>query len=307
MTYARVAAGTAPASPELKLIDDGVNDFLTDHIEDLRELTVGRKTQPGRFIDDSAKSLFRSLGYDENVGFLAAAEALTKRLISRMDHRTNPGLLICLSAADEARVIAGVLKLQVVAEHGAILERLDSGEEVLSAVTKMLDKPGDLQKGALITSALADGRVMTGDRLTHDAAYFPRAFGIQIYSRPVEGVGQLLAAVDNVAPQLVRQVASVLPSVQPGEPPAVLAAIGQEVPELTRDVQADVATALSGGSRPVGVIDTTRRSIMTIKIGDITVSGPTPSMRRFTRIDEVSRQGWQVVVEGTERPRTSYR
>jgi len=69
------------------------------------------------------------------------------------------------------------------AQLAAVPEALETREEDLSAVTKLLDKPGDLQNGALVTSSLPKGHVMTGDPLGQDAAYFP-AFGIRIYSPP---------------------------------------------------------------------------------------------------------------------------
>ncbi len=101
MAYTRVAANAVPATPVLRDVDDGVNAFLADHIRDLEELTRSRRTQPGRFTDSTARDLFRSLLYDEDAGFLAAVDTLTKRLIGSMDQRTKPGLLICLRAADD--------------------------------------------------------------------------------------------------------------------------------------------------------------------------------------------------------------
>jgi hypothetical protein len=164
-----------PTYPELHPIDKGINDFLADHIRDLRHLTATRQTQPGRFVDAQAQALFRSLRYDKAPDFLATVDSLLKRLIDKMDQRTKAGLLICLRASEDSNLIAGVLKLQVVAEHGAVLEKLDSGDEVLSAVTDLLDKPGDLQKGTLVMSTLPEGQLLTGDRLaSQDAIYFPR-------------------------------------------------------------------------------------------------------------------------------------
>lgn len=308
MTYARVAKDAVPAYPALRTIDAGINSFLGDHILGLRNLTVSRQTQPGRFQDAEAKELFRSLGYDEDDGFLAAADTLTKRLIGEMDHRSTPGLLICLRATEGSELIAGVLKLQVVAEHGAVLEQLDSGDEVLSAVTDLLDKPGDLQKGALVISTLPDDQVLTGDRLAHrDAMYFPAAFGIQLYSRPSESVGELLDAVDAVAPNLTGHVAAALSSTESGDATSVLAAIGQQVPALDSGRQADVVERLQRLRRPVGTIDTKRQPIERIKIGDITVSGPIAAMRQHARIQQVEEHLWQVVIEGTTEPKRSHR
>lgn len=306
MTYARVAKDAVPNSPALMPIDDGIDDFLSDHIRGLRHLTASRQTQPGRFLDLEAQALYRSLGYDEEVGFLAAAGTLTKRLIGRMDQRTTPGLLICLRAMDGSELIAGVLKLQVVAPHGAVLERLESGDEVLSAVTDLLDKPGDLQKGALVASTLPDNRVLTGDRLTQDAAYFPEAFGIQLYARPSEAVGELLDAVEAVAPELAASVAARLPSIPGGDPAAVIAALGDQVPGLDGGRQADILERLEHRRRPVGAIDTKRRSTERIKIGDITISGPIDAMRHYVEVSKPEANRWQVTVDGNQAPTRSY-
>jgi len=70
------------------------------------------------------------------------------------------------------------------AQLAAVPEALETRKEDLSAVTKLLDKPGNLQNGAPVTSSLPKGHVMTGDPLGQDAAYFPAAFGIRIYSPP---------------------------------------------------------------------------------------------------------------------------
>lgn len=82
-------------------------------------------------------------------------------------------------------------------------------------------------------SSLPDNRVVVGDRLGQDAAYFPAAFGIQIYARPSESVGELFDAIEMVSPELAGPTAAALWSVDPGEPEAVLASLGAQIPELT--------------------------------------------------------------------------
>jgi hypothetical protein len=308
MTYARVAADAVPAPPELRPIDTGINDFLADHIRDLRHLAATHQTQPGRFVDGEAQALFRSLRYDETPAFLATVDSVTKRLIGNMDQRTRSGLLVCLRGNEGSDLVAAVLKLQVVAEHGAVLEKLDSGDEVLSAVTDLLDKPGDLQKGALVTSTLPEGQVLTGDRLARqDAIYFPDALGIQLYARPSEAVSELLDAVEATVPELVAPVAAALRSIPAGNSAAVLSELGNRIPELDGSRQADVAERLEHLKRPVGTIDTGQRLRERIKIGEITVSGPMDAMRQYARIEHIHDQDrWQVVVEGTAEPKRSH-
>lgn len=97
-----------------------------------------------------------------------------------------------------------------------------------------------------------------------------------------------------------------LPSVPPGDPETVLSALGDRIPELDGSRQADAAQRLERLKRPVGVIDTKRRSSERIKVGDITISGPIDAMRRYAQIEQLSDQRWQVVVEGTVEPKRSH-
>jgi hypothetical protein len=307
MAYAKVARGALPADQGLREIDTGINDFLGDHITELRKITATRRTPPGQFIDSEMQALFRDLYIGADEEFLAAADTLTKRLISRMDGRTSPGLLICLRAQNENDRFGGVLKLQVVAEHAAKLDALDSGEVKLSAVSQLLDKPGELQKGALSTSSLAEERIMVGDRLAQDSAYFPEAFGIKIFSRPAAAVSDLFSALAAVRPELTEPVARALPRVPPGEPRTVLSALGQQVPELTEDIQADVIEDLENRPRPVGYIDTDHQITETIKVGGITISGPVSEMRQRVHTDQNNSEQWIITIESNQEPRRTHR
>lgn len=307
MTLTKVAHDSAPDPPELLEIDEGINAFLSDHITGLREMGTKRKTPPGKFTDPEAQRLFRDLYAGDDEEFLVAAGTLPKRLIAKMDRRTSPGLLVCLRAHDNDEHYGGVLKLQVVAPNAAVVEEeLASGKVKLSAVRDLLDKPGDLQKGAICTSWLADERVMVGDQLTHESAYFPAAFGIRIYGRPAAAVAQLLAAVDEIDPALAEPVARALPAVESGEPEAVLDGLTAIVPELSETVAADIAENLSLRARPVGYIDTTRPATETIKIGGITISGPVADMRARVQISQQHDDRWLVAVDSQDEPRRTH-
>jgi len=306
MTLAKVAHGASPDPLELLEIDNGVNAFLGDHITGLREMAVKRKTPPGRFTDHEAQHLFGDLFAGADVSFLAAAGTLTKRLIARMDGRTAPGLLICLRALDNQERYGGVLKLQVVAPNAAVLEQLAAGKVKLSAVQDLLDKPGDLQKGAISTSWLRDDRILVGDQLNHEAAYFPAAFGIMIYGRPAGAVAELLTVIDAIEPGLAESIARALPGVRSGEPQDVLAGLAQSVHELTDSIQADILEGLAQRPRPIGYIDTTRPATETIKAGPITITGPVPDMRKYVRISRRDEETWTVVVEAEDQPRRSH-
>lgn len=310
MTLTKVAHDVVSAPPELREVDAGINAFLGDHILGLREMTSKRKTPPGKFTDPEAERLFRDLFTGPDADFLAAADSLTKRLIGKMDGRAAKGLLICLRAHDDQERYGGVLKLQVVAPNAAVLEELTSGEVKLSAVRDLLDKPGDLQKGALSTSWLAGDRIMVGDQLGQDAAYFPEAFAIKIYARPTSAVADLFAALDEVAPKLAAPVATALPAVSSGDATTVLAALGEKVPELTPGIQATVVDALENQTRPVAHIDTSRAASETIRAGEIKITGPISQMRQYVRIEEKGSapdsEGWTILIDSLRQPRRTH-
>jgi hypothetical protein len=308
MTLAKVAHDASPVPLELREVDEGVNAFLRDHIKGLREMTSKRKTPPGKFTDPEAQNLFRDLFTGTSDAFLASASSLTKRLATKMDARSAKGLLICVRAHDDQERYGGVLKLQVVAPNAAVLEELTSGEVKLSAVRDLLDKPGDLQKGALSTSWLAEDRIMIGDQLGQDAAYFPEAFAIKVFARPATAVSDLFTAIDGVAPNLAVPVAAALPRVSSGDPAVVLAALGERIPEFTPGIQAQVADALASQTRPVAHIDTNRLATETIRAGEIKITGPVTEMRRHVRIEsDPGSGGWTVTVDSPTEPQRFHR
>jgi hypothetical protein len=311
LSLAKVAHDATFAPAELREVDDGIGAFLGAHINGLRTMTTKNGTSPGSFTDPEARRLFRDLYSGPDSHFLAATDYLTKRLIDKMDARTASGLLVCLRAHDDQEQYGGVLKLQVVAPHAAVLEELASGQVRLSAVRDLLDKPGDLQKGALSTSWLAENRIMIGDQLGQDAAYFPKAFDILAYARPAAAASELLAAIETVSPELVAPVAAALPSVPSDATETVLAALGQKVLELTPGIQADVADILTRQARPVANIDTTRVTKETITAGDIKITGPVSQMRRYVQVGQdegaLTPGQWTITVISLREPKRTYR
>jgi len=302
MTYARVAPGTTARFPELRPVESEVEKFLREHIASLQKLAAKPDAPPpGSFTDLEAQVLFRHLHLGSDEDFLASVDLLTKRLVERMNGRTAPGLLISLRAQAGANRIAGVLKLQVVAPNGATLEELESGEVKLSAITNVLEKPGDLQKGALVATDLPDGRVLCGDRLTHQAGYFPQAFGIQVFSRPSTGTAVLFDALADCADDLPGKVAPVLNRVERGAPSDVLAELGRLIPELDEDRQSEVLSLIGRASRPVVIIDTSRGVTSKILAGDITISGPTGAIDQV-QIEALPTGRWRIVINTPDEP-----
>jgi hypothetical protein len=179
---------------------------------------------------------------------------------------------------------------------------------VLAAVKDMLEKPGDLQKGALVTSWLPEGQVICGDKLAQAARYFPEAFDIRLFSRPSASTRAFFDAVETYAGHLTSRVAEAWPTLQPGTPRSLVTELGSKVPEFTSDIQANVTRALETAARPVARLDTQREVIETYKAGDIRISGPITAMRQMARVTEVTAgKKWQVVVDSHEKPVATHR
>jgi hypothetical protein len=307
LTYARVAHDATPRFPEFRPIDAGVMDFLGDHIDSLFEMAdKSDATPPGCFIDSAAQRLFRHLHTGSADDFLKSADALTRRLIGLMNGRTAEGLLVCVRATAPAYGgrVAGVLKLEVVTQHGAVLHELDSGETVLAAVTDLLDSPGKLHKGALVASELPDGQVVCGDRVAHGMArYFPEAFGIQIFDRPSAAAKAFFDAVAACAGPLLPEVAAAWPTARPGPPRKVLAELGRKVPGLTASLQADIAERLETAPRPVARLDSRRTVKQTYQAGAIIIAGPIEEMGSRVHVAAApDGTGWRITVDSPDRP-----
>lgn len=307
MTYARVAVGACPQSPELQPIEAGIKGFLCDHVDALLKKAQNREASPpGRFRENDARDLFRKLHTGTDPEFLSSAYSLAKRLIDGMNGRTSEGLLVALRAETERDGrVAGLLKLQVVAPNGAILRKLESGELMLSAVQDMLEQPGALEKGALVASSLPDGEVFCADRLSAAARYFPEAFDIRVFAKPAAAVKIFFDAVHAIAGDLAPQVAEIWPTLRPGPVRDLLAELGQKIPDLTPELLAEITEMLEAAPRPVGGLDTRRVVRETYEIGGITLTGPIDEMQRNVRISERSDGGWQLTVDSSEKPEST--
>jgi len=295
-----------PVAPLVREPDPDGAEFLCRHIDEIRMKTQTRRTYPARFDrDDSAQGLFRTLLLGAKIEFAAAAETLVKRLIAQMDARTKRGLLVCVHAEDGEDVFGGVLKLDVEDENAGVLHLLDDGQAELGTVSDLLTRPSDLKKGALIANSLPPEQVMVVDRMTHAAAYFPRAFGIQTVARPDAGASALLMALGYVSPALTGAVANVLPEVPSGEKDEVLAALRPMLPAIPEEDWSAVNDELQGHVPPVAYIDTSRPVTVKLVAGNITISGPAPDMFDLVHVaDEGER--WTVRVDSQMEPEWFY-
>jgi hypothetical protein len=304
VTYTRVAAGAAGKPPRLHQLDGATAEFLLEHVRSLiKKATRDDGAPAARFADPDAHQLFRRLYSGSAREFLEATHRLAERLTEAMDGRTSEGLLVALrTESEDAEIVAGVLKLQVASGHGAVLQRLESGELQLAAVTGMLESPSDLEKGALVAQSLKDGEVFCADRLSVKARYFPAALGIRRFAAAAPAAKAFFDTVQKVAPALVPRIAQAWPRVEPDHTREVLARLGEQVPELTPQLQEEVVEVLETYPEPVAWLDTRRKVKETYKVGGITLSGPIEEMRRQVGCARTAEGPWRLVIDCVDEP-----
>ncbi len=261
-----------------------------------------------RFVDPEAQSIFHSLQMGTDDEFVISSETLTKRLIARMNAATTKGLLACVRADDESGRIGAVLKMEVDESNGTRIEELASGEIRLAAVTNVVkDQPGKLQKGVLVTNDKPAEEVICGDSLYTQSRYFPEAFGIQVFSKPGQGLASLMQAIANYDPRLARRAVGVLPQVTSGSVPQILAALQDRVPEFDSEAQMAIAAGLTEGTRPVTLIDPAMGVDAVIQQGGITIKGPASVLLEKLEFREVDDGQCEIAVRFDNQPRIVYK
>lgn len=190
--------------------------------------------------------------------------------------RAAEGVLVCVTFVGPRSRCAGALKLQIISDHGATLTRLNSGEVRLSAVKDVLDRPGDLQKGVVYPDLRATSSAVVGDKVNvRDANYFVEAMGLRLDERDKDAFGLLAQATADVvgvgdAPRVVRA----LSRARAHSVDEVLAEAAETEPLLDEATQARIIEELANRDRPVRQVDTQAALKRTIRVGDVTISGP---------------------------------
>lgn len=307
LTYSHVKAGQVIGTLQLRAHDNKVDAFLLDHVADLRKRQSLGNCPHSTFVDAASSGLFDKLRSGTQQEFLETAKTLTTRLVNEMNGTTAAGLLVCLRVEQGAELSAAALKLEVMAEHGAVLEQLDSGEMQLSSATDVLQVPGDLQKGALVPDPRApESQVVVGDKLSENALYFPRAFGITTERRMADTASSVVAAVHRFKPEISPRVAAELPKISPGPVRQVLSAVAIQVPELDNTVIDEVVRDLGNASRPVKRVDTGGPVKKTISVDGITISGSPAAMEKV-KVEEDPTVGYRITIETATRPLIDYK
>jgi hypothetical protein len=303
MTYSLVKQGVEVPLPRMQSIKE-VSGFLGDHVGKLLENVQAADAAPaGRFVDSLHQQSFRSLHNGTTEDFLAAYHQLAQDLVNLMTNATASGLLVALRVDTETDgIVAGVLKLEVVAPNGAALHLGDGGDVRLEAVKDMLDRPGNLQKSALVASRLPDERVFCGDRLYPQSKYFPDALGIRTHPRPRVAMKSFYDAVWTVEPQLAGPIAAAAPTCGSGPVSHVLEELGSKVPELTSPLQAAITEQLQALPHAVFELDPSRLIKGTYKIGEVTITGPIDEIGQLVRVSQLSDKRWQLIIESDVEP-----
>jgi hypothetical protein len=309
MTYTVVRQGVQIPVMKLQPVQE-VAPFLSDHVKGLLVKTRKADARPaGFFRDATSRDHFHSLRCGTTEEFLNSYRHLAQSLVNAMNGSAKEGLLVGLRVTGAAVDVdvAGLLKLEIVTPNGAALLSNDDGSDVrLEGVQDLLDRPGDLQKSAIVTSALAPDRVFCGDQLHVQAKYFPSSLGIQIHPRPRAAMAAMHSAVRQVAPALTAGVADAVATCSAGSVKTVLMEAARKVPELTVANQVDIADRLSSLPEPVLELDPGLASKATYTIGDITVSGPIAAVEHLVDVDESPDGSWRVTIAGDTMPTVKY-
>ncbi|MEG9227595.1 hypothetical protein [Aeromicrobium sp. Sec7.5] len=309
VTYARVAKDATPGTASIRPHDSKLDAFLLEHVEALQGFANGKNSCPAVFVDPASKTSFEALRDGNDAEFLQAAHDLTLQLIGQMTGSTAEGLLVCVQLHDGQAAAAAVLKLQVVTPNAANLQTLDSGEQLLSAVTNVMDAPGKLQKGALLDDPQPGSDVVVGDVASKEAQYFPRALGISIEERPGQAAIAMLDVIKDLQGDAV-EVASrnALPNLSAGTVSDVLTQLSTVVPELQpTTVRDEVSKKLAARARPVRNVETTAPLTEHITASGVTIKVPITGQDRVSIEQDKVNGGYKIIIRVDEHPKREVR
>lgn len=255
---------TPPSTLDMGPKVSEVSDFLTSHAQGLQKSSdssaAASKAAPiARFITQrNTKVQFEHLVSGSDSEFLAAAKTFATDLIKQMEHKNaKQGVLVCATFEDEGRPpSAAVLKLEVVSEHGAVLQGLETNHVTLSAIQHVLDRPGDLQKGAVYPDPRPESDTVVADRVSQvEAQYFLTAVGIEVVEPGKKALGVVAQVLSDAArPDDRRRIVRQLQEAASGD-------VEQVINEASTDVElahtpAELAESLRVRERPIRTVDT---------------------------------------------------
>lgn len=298
-----VKKGMTTAKPTLGPDVAEISDFLVSHVDDLRQRAASGNAPNSVFLSSDHAAIFEALSSGSEDDFLAAAQRLAISLVNEMSH-VNPkeGVLVCATFEDNnQQTLAAALKLQVVSDHGAVLEQLATGETVLSAIEHVLDRPGELQKGLVYPDDRLGSAAVVGDKLKRDEArYFLVAMGVQAEEHAKRALGAVASAlVRSVEPADRPKVLEQLVAADPGPVDSVVAEATQGV-SLSLPVN-EIVDSLDQMSRPVRSVNTRVPLKATIVSGSITIRLNSADLSRVDWEPDPG-GGWIITIRADEEP-----
>jgi hypothetical protein len=302
-----VRRGQPAARPRLGKDVVEVSAFLVSHVESLLAGASSGTAPIAELGTGGVSNHFDVLRDGSEQEFLDAADTLTKSLVSEMSRvNSKEGVLVCATFEQPGQGrLAAALKLQVVSDHGAVLERLDSGDLALSAVERVLDRPGELQKGLVYPDPRPDSQAVVGDKANQrEARYFLVAMGAVAEEHGKKALGDvaeaLLGAVAQAdGPAVIRQ----LGSADQGTVGDVVAAATQGL-TMTRPVE-EIVEELENRERPIRNVNTRAPLKATIRSGTVKVDLRSLDLERVN-IEPVAGGGWDITIHVDAEPTVRY-
>ena len=156
LAYAFVSAGGQPPTCTMQAASPDVAAYLEEHLTDLRGRGRSGASPPAEFLAPGAQRVFNDLLSQDQQVFEASATALAQALQAQLHGATKDGLFVALNATLQDQRLASVLKLEVTEQYAGVLEDVAGGQRTLAAVRNLLDRPGELQKGAIFPDPRPD-------------------------------------------------------------------------------------------------------------------------------------------------------
>lgn len=303
-----VRRGHAPTRPVLGEGIEGVSPFLVSHMDDLLDGAHRDRAPRTRIPVQVNRDRLEALRMGSDEDFLDAASDLAHALSNEMSHvNAKDGVLVCVTFEDSSDVRYGAaLKLQVVSDHGAVLERLASGETVLSAVHQVLDRPGELQKGIVVPDPRSTSAAVVGDKANvTEARYFLLAMGVEAEQHARRALGEMATALlPYVLAEKQGEVLENLMATEGGPVAQVAAAATKGL--IAPEVVDAVVGELEGRERPIRLVDTSAPLKTTISAGGIKITLWASDLDRVT-IEPAPDGGWLISLRVDSEPEVSHR
>jgi hypothetical protein len=282
-----------------------VSAFLVSHVRNLLGGSASDLAPLVTFTDAQRRHVFEQLSNGTDEEFLTAATGLTRGLVTEMSRvNSKEGVLVCATFDDGVGgLLSAALKLEVVSDHGAILEQLGAGAVKLSAVEDVLDRPGELQKGLVFPDQRPGSDAVVGDKANQtEARYFLVGMGVTAEEHAKRALGLVAEALVDATtrPREVSAVLRQLGTVEPGALDDVVTAAVEGI-TLSRPVE-EIIDDLAARERPITQVNTRSPLKTTIEAGAVKIDLKTLDLDRV-KITESTDGGWDITIHVDVEPR----